>query len=150
MLKDFQTKPLRQFQLRPPQAIMARFGEEMGRDMIDMVMRSADDVDALIDKYGIACDAERTGWIQGARNAASGQVLRRRCLAWRNAGSVNPLKYARGLASAAVDRGASLFVGSPVISLEPAGSAWRVATPEGELHAAAAIASNAARAARSA
>ncbi|VTU45652.1 NAD(P)/FAD-dependent oxidoreductase [Variovorax sp. PBL-E5] len=148
-----------------PQAIMARFGEEAGRDMIDMVMRSADDVFALIDKYGIACDAERTGWIQGARNAASGQVLHRRCLAWRkvgadarpldadeiaqlsgtthfrsgwllgNAGSVNPLKYARGLASAAVGRGASLFVGSPVVRLESVDGAWRVATPEGELHA---------------
>lgn len=148
-----------------PATILERFGDDVGAGVIDLVMRSADAVFELIDRYAIACDAERTGWIQGARSAASERAIRQRCQAWRRsgvaarlldgdeiaqlsgtrhyrsgwlietAGNVHPLKYARGLARAAVDRGASLFVDSPVVGLEPEGRGWRVATPKGELHA---------------
>ncbi|PZQ20875.1 MAG: FAD-dependent oxidoreductase [Stenotrophomonas acidaminiphila] len=47
----------------------------------------------------------------------------------------HPLKYANGLVRVARERGVSLFAHSPAVSLERAGSGWRVATPSGSIDA---------------
>ncbi len=47
----------------------------------------------------------------------------------------HPLKYAHGVARAAVDQGVSIFEKSPSIALERKGNAWCVRTPSGEVHA---------------
>jgi glycine/D-amino acid oxidase-like deaminating enzyme len=45
-----------------------------------------------------------------------------------NAGTIQPLKYARGLARAAIEQGAVLFQQAPLLSLEQVGSQWRAKT----------------------
>ena len=47
----------------------------------------------------------------------------------------HPLKYARGIADAAVAGGATLHEDSPAIALERRGSGWRVRTPAGTVDA---------------
>lgn len=48
----------------------------------------------------------------------------------------HPLKYARGLARAALALGGRVHEGSPAVSLERAGAGWRVRTPQGQVEAA--------------
>ena len=47
-----------------------------------------------------------------------------------NAGTIQPLNYARGLAKAAIDRGAKLFQQVPLRSLQRVGSQWQAKTPD--------------------
>lgn len=47
----------------------------------------------------------------------------------------HPLNYARGLVHAATAAGVAVHAGSPALSIERAGGAWRVRTPEGEVEA---------------
>jgi glycine/D-amino acid oxidase-like deaminating enzyme len=57
--------------------------------------------------------------------------------AWlnRSGGHINPLALARGLAKAAIDKGAAVFTRSPALSIERASDGWRVRTPRGSLRA---------------
>lgn len=48
----------------------------------------------------------------------------------------HPLKYARGIADAAIAQGLRLHEASPAIALERRGAGWRVRTPEGHVDAA--------------
>src|SRR5690606_23653956 len=50
-------------------------------------------------------------------------------------GGIQPLSYARGLAAAAADRGARIYVGSPGRRIARDGSAWRIETPAGSIAA---------------
>ncbi|RYH09321.1 FAD-binding oxidoreductase [Tropicimonas sp. IMCC6043] len=49
--------------------------------------------------------------------------------------SLNPLKYALGLAQAAADVGARVFAASPAETIRRSGDVWKIATPAGELTA---------------
>lgn len=50
-------------------------------------------------------------------------------------GNLHPLSYARGLAAAAIERGAALYRLSPATRIERAGDKWSVATPSGAVRA---------------
>jgi glycine/D-amino acid oxidase-like deaminating enzyme len=73
-------------------------------------------------------DAERAREAIGSA-AYTGALLDRR------AGTIQPLAYARGLATAAIAQGAQIFRGSPVSSVEEAGNAWKVVTAAGSVTA---------------
>lgn len=47
----------------------------------------------------------------------------------------HPLKYTHGIARAAVEQGVSIFEQTPAIALKREGAAWRIRTPNGEIHA---------------
>ena len=71
-------------------------------------------------------DAEQVAGLTGSRYWHGG---------WRNptGGHVNPLAFARGLARAAMQAGVRLHTHSAVISLRPAGAAWRVSAGAGTI-----------------
>ncbi|UOM37240.1 FAD-dependent oxidoreductase [Acuticoccus sp. I52.16.1] len=50
-------------------------------------------------------------------------------------GKLNPIGYVRGLAEAAAGAGARLTRATPALSLERAGSGWRIVTPGGTVTA---------------
>jgi glycine/D-amino acid oxidase-like deaminating enzyme len=54
---------------------------------------------------------------------------------WENStgGRINPLGFARGLAAAAIAAGATVHTTSPVQSIRRTGTAWTLATPQGEV-----------------
>jgi glycine/D-amino acid oxidase-like deaminating enzyme len=133
----------------------------MGRRVVEAFVDSADLVFELVERHAIACDAVRAGWLQLAPDARSmkanvalaeqwqrrgvavqvidgeetarrvgseayvGAMLDPRC------GSLQPLSYARGLARAALDAGATVHGASPALSLKREANGWRAATPDG-------------------
>ena len=50
---------------------------------------------------------------------------------YENAGHLQPLSYARGLAAAAIQEGAKVFTNTSVDRLERSGTTWRLTTPRG-------------------
>jgi glycine/D-amino acid oxidase-like deaminating enzyme len=53
----------------------------------------------------------------------------------RRGGQLNPLGYARGLAAAAMQAGAAVFGGTPVLRIAKHGGCWQLATPTGTVTA---------------
>ena len=143
----------------------ARFGAERGRRVVAMAGAACDLVFALIERHGIACEAVRPGYVQGAVGRYGLAAVEAWVRQWsalgapvepldragiaallgtpaycgglldRRGGSLQPLSYARGLARAARAAGATLHGGSPATGLERRGAAWRLTTPSGSLEA---------------
>lgn len=139
---------------RTPDSLRSGLGKSVADDLIRFVISSADAVFDLIGTHRIECDAVRTGWIQAARGPAGESVLRDRCRTWaacglpceplsasdvarlsgtgqfrggwvvQSAGSVHPLKFARGLAGVVQKLGGTVLAHSPVQSLERKVDRW--------------------------
>ncbi|MGP9768189.1 NAD(P)/FAD-dependent oxidoreductase [Halomonas sp. AOP13-D3-9] len=139
-----------------PDELITRYGEERGQRMIALSARNADVVFDLIKQHNIDCEAQQRGWIQPAVTHASLKAIESRARQWQSrgveitwldqqqcaerlgtseylggwvdprAGGLNPLAYARGLAQAAHENGATLHEHTRVTSLTRAGDRWRV------------------------
>lgn len=133
-----------------PAALIRRFGVDTATRMMRFAYGDADYLFDLVERLRIDCAPTRTGWIQGAFSAASSDYVKRRAdelnahggdveyldaarmraatgsLFWpaglreKRAGSVHPLAFARGMARAAGQAGATLFDHSPVSAIAPA------------------------------
>ncbi len=144
-----------------PDEIVAIYGQEAGERVVDFAGKTADVVFALIEKHGIACDASRIGWIQPAHSKDALEVVKRRVGQWqrrgaplevldrattaellgtdrypgagldRRAGGIQPLSYSRGLARAAMARGASIFGQTRAVAIDKRNGAFRVTTGRG-------------------
>ena len=120
----------------------------------------------LVRRHAIDCEAEQTGFVQPAHAPIAVPVLRRRVEQWRargkavrflerdaiaeltgatcfpagwvdaSGGQIQPVKYTRGLAAAALQAGADLFTQTPVERITPDGQGWQLATPRGTVRAA--------------
>lgn len=148
-----------------PDELERKFGPETGRRMWQLSGGAADFVFELIARHKISCHAQQSGWISAAPNAAAIETLRARAAQWqrrgapvemldrrdvaeltgttcyaggmldRRAGALQPLLYARGLARAAREAGASIHGRSPAINIEAQAGTWRVVTPKGTITA---------------
>ena len=146
-----------------PDTLEAMYGAELGPRVVETVARGPDLVFELIRKYEIACDAQRTGWIQPATSESALRILQARVEQWRSrgaavatlsaqetarltgsarycggwidrrGGTVQPLSYVRGLAFAAQGVGSRVFHQSPAVKLTRSGGEWRVDTPRGSV-----------------
>ncbi|BCD85536.1 hypothetical protein PSm6_19430 [Pseudomonas solani] len=144
-----------------PEQLIAKFGAARGEAMIAAAGGAADEVFALIERLGIDCDATRKGWIQPAASPVAMRGLEQRAGQWRargvevelldkpavarrigsvnylggwvdpRAGSVQPMSYARGLARAAVERGAKVHGHSRVTGLRREEGGWVLSTAGG-------------------
>ena len=148
-----------------PDELVAKFGAQAGERLVSFAGAAPGEVFGLIQKHGIKCQAERTGWLQGVHNAASLPAVEARCRQWQargapvrmvhgdearaligspayvaamvepRGGRLNPLSYARGLARAAQAAGVAVSPQSPVTSLRRDGARWRLATPQAQVSA---------------
>jgi len=139
-----------------PEEVIRRVGPVFGPRMIRAVIESADEVFGLVRRYGMACEAEQNGWIQAAHCHSAINIIDRRQRRWSQAGadivalgkremrarigaaaydagilvkrggSVQPLSYARELASAALGAGARIYYGARAEMLRPEQSRWHV------------------------
>lgn len=146
-----------------PDEVVAMFGAEAGGHLVRVAGGAPDTLFALIARHGIDCEARRCGWIQPAFAAADVPVVERRAAQWqrrgapvevidrdtvrrlvgspiyhgglldRRGGSVQPLSYARGLARAAQQAGATVCGGSRVIALARDNGRWNVTTAHGPI-----------------
>ena len=144
-----------------PDDLRARFGHERGERLARLVGDSASFTFDLIRRHGIDCDAVQAGWTQPAHSPGRARVARRRFEQWqalgadvayldrdeivdqsgsslyhgawlaRTGGHLNPLKYVRGLAAAAIHAGTKVHTRSPAMAVTVAGDGWCVETPRG-------------------
>ncbi len=148
-----------------PEVLESLYGERTGAQLAACSGAAPDLVFDLIRRYAIDCDAVRAGWLQLAVSERHLKALERRAAQWRSrgadaavlsdreaaqltgtsrycggwidrrGGTVQPLAYLRGLARAALQEGARLFVRSPASRLSRRGDAWCVQTPRGTVAA---------------
>lgn len=147
----------------PKTAVQREFGPEIGGRMHDAAETAAQFLYDLVDRHRIACDLARGGSIRLAHSkpalamlkenhallVAQGvparlldaddvarQVGSRAYLGGRfdpRSGTLHPLKFARGLAAAALSAGATIYRNSPATSLALDGARWRVTSSAGEI-----------------
>lgn len=148
-----------------PDELEAQYGRTLGDGIVSTIAAGPQLVFELIRRFGIDCDAVRTGWIQPAHTAAGVELVRRRVAQWRSrganvreldaaevqsligsslyrggwlderGGTVQPLAYVRGLVRAAVAVGATVYRNSPAAELRVERDGWRVATAQGSVRA---------------
>jgi glycine/D-amino acid oxidase-like deaminating enzyme len=148
-----------------PEQVLRDLGPSYGERLVRLAGGGPDYVFELIERYRIACEAERGGTLRAAYTAAQAEALARAAAQWRprslelrmlgreelarltgtrrylaalhdpRGGSVNPLGYARGLAAAALAAGARIHGQTRVRALERTGGGWRVRADGGEVEA---------------
>jgi glycine/D-amino acid oxidase-like deaminating enzyme len=129
-----------------------------GPEATAFVGATADTLFALVERLGIACDAERGGWIQAGTKFRHLPTLESRVRQWqargasvdwldaaaiaqatgsssfkgglidKRAGKIHPLKFAHGLAAAAEAAGARVFTKSAVVELLRKAGQWHAKT----------------------
>lgn len=148
-----------------PDAVEAILGRDEGRRLNARLAAGPDLVFALIDRLGIDCEATRSGTLhcahapkalaglgerlrqlrqQGApvellsaaeTAARTGTSVFHGALLDRRAGTIQPLAYCRGLARAALRKGAVIHEQSPALAVEREGEGWSVKTAGGRVSA---------------
>lgn len=145
----------------PPDTIRS----ELGQGFLDLVAGSADQLYALVDRFGIDCDARRSGWLQPAHSPGRAKRAAGLAAAWgragadtqalseaevtaligapgydggwlhRGGGHINPYAFTLGLARGVAGEGVQIFEHSPALSLTRDGEVWAVRTLGGTLRA---------------
>ncbi|WP_318866462.1 FAD-binding oxidoreductase [Sinorhizobium meliloti] len=128
-----------------------------------LVAGGADRLFGLIERYGIDCDARRSGWLQPAHTPGRAEPTASLATQWtmvgapaaavgpaemserlgtaayfggwehRGGGHINPYAFTLGLARAAAAEGVRIFEQSPVRRLSRTGDLWSAETPAGRV-----------------
>ncbi|PWB32673.1 FAD-dependent oxidoreductase [Pseudomonas sp. SDI] len=144
-----------------PDDVEATLGQPHGSRLNKVLGDAPGEVFATIERLGIDCQARHQGTLHMAHNASGEADLQARHAQWsrrgadvelltgarcqaycgtdkisaalldRRAGTINPMAYTLGLASAVRRLGGQIFQQSPVKGLERAGSGWCVKTDRG-------------------
>jgi len=148
-----------------PDELEEMYGADLGSRVVQTVGSAADYLFSTINRLAIHCDANRSGWIQPAHAPGALATITRRAKQWieRGApakildrdevsamvgsqayiggwldlrgGSIQPLSYVQGLASAAARRGARIFSQTSTTSIRKVDGGWSVQTPSGSVTA---------------
>ncbi len=150
----------------PPQELIARAGPRHGAALLDCLGRAPAEVWRIIAEEEIACEASPIGTLHCAPDRKGLTALQARAAQWQahgvalellaapetrarlgsdrflgalcdpRAGTLQPLAYARGLARAALARGARIHTDSAVRQLAPLSSGgWELVCPQARLRA---------------
>ena len=152
-----------------PSQVLDTLGPVHGERLLQNLSNAPSLVFDLIQQHGIDCEALRRGTLHCAWGERGMSDMSERAKQWlarsapvqllddqetqtlvgssafrgalldRRAGTIQPLAYARGLAEAAHQAGASIYVASPVVRVEHLGGTSRLITSQGAVHAAAVI-----------
>ncbi|WP_275783582.1 NAD(P)/FAD-dependent oxidoreductase [Pararhizobium gei] len=148
-----------------PDDLIATLGVEAGTRLLRELGDGPSLVYDLVAKHDIRCEAVRNGTLHLAVGTEGVQEIRSREAQWqrfgapvealsaertqsltgaegfagalldRRAGTIQPLAYARGLASAALAAGAEIYTETPLLAAERKGDVWHLATPGGAIRA---------------
>jgi len=143
------------------QTFECALGAERGDAFLRLVQGSADLLFDTAERYGIDCDARRTGWIQPAHSPGRARLAVARAAQWQargapvealdaagmaehlgsdvyfggwrhgGGGHINPLAFTRGLARAVQEEGGIIRENSPVMELQREADGWRLRTSDG-------------------
>ncbi|MEY9981482.1 glycine/D-amino acid oxidase-like deaminating enzyme [Bradyrhizobium yuanmingense] len=148
-----------------PDTLPDTLGAPFGERLIEQLGRGPQKVFDLIAKHGIECEVERAGTLHCAVGHKGLQEIEARAEQWqkrgapvlvlnaeetrrkvggghytgalldKRAGTIQPLAYARGLASAALTAGARIYTQSEAVAAQHNGSRWRIGTKKGSVDA---------------
>jgi glycine/D-amino acid oxidase-like deaminating enzyme len=148
-----------------PDEVATRLGADYGERLLKLLGDGPSEVEALVNRHGLACEFVRNGTLHCAIGQSGLAKIEERCAQWGargapvkvlsreetarrigvdiyagslldpRAGTIQPLAYARGLASATLAAGALIHAQSPVRSAERAGAGWRLKTDGGSVTA---------------
>lgn len=148
-----------------PSELRAALGDTFGARLLEQLGNAPALVFHIIERYRMDCQAVRNGTLHCAVGRKGLRDIAERARQWqalgapvemldaratsrkvgtsaytgslldRRAGTIQPLAYARGLASAAIANGAAVHTLSPVVSLEDLGDRWRLHTSRGNVTA---------------
>ena len=148
-----------------PDDVATRLGADYGERLLELLGNGPSEVEALVTKHSIACEFVRNGTLHCAIGPSGLAKIEERCAQWAargapvkllsreetarrigvdiyagslldlRAGTIQPLAYARGLASAALAAGAGVYTESPVRSAQRMGKVWRLKTDGGSVTA---------------
>ena len=138
-------------------------GQPWAERLIQRQTRANDRVAAMISRYKIDCEWQQNGYVMGAHTPSAMAMIEEKARDYNavgantrvldrseteaitgtprfyggwlhlDAGHLNPLAYARGLARAVIAEKGSVFSGSPVIKVERERGAWAAHTPRGKV-----------------
>jgi glycine/D-amino acid oxidase-like deaminating enzyme len=144
-----------------PDDVAARLGPDYGARLLKLLGDGPSEVEALVNKHGIACEFVHNGTLHCAIGQSGLAKIQERCAQWGargapvkilsreetarrigvdiyagslldlRAGTIQPLAYARGLAKVALAAGAAIHTQSAVRSAERTGNVWRLKTDGG-------------------
>lgn len=147
----------------PPATLLNELGEKYGTRLLDKLGNGPSLVFDIIQHHGIECQAVRNGTLHCAVGSAGVRDITERAKQWRaldapvhlldaketarktgttafsgalldlRAGTIQPLAYARGLASAAVSAGARVHINSPVVAAKDNGTHWYLQCGNGSI-----------------
>jgi glycine/D-amino acid oxidase-like deaminating enzyme len=145
-----------------PEDIVAKH-RASGERFVALLRDCASTLFEVARRYQIQAEQEQAGWIQPVHSPGRMAIAERRVRQWSKAGAhvellsredvakmlgsdawyggfwnrtgghINPLALSRGLARAALDRGARIFARSPASRFERRNNRWIVTTPQGEI-----------------
>ena len=149
----------------PPQDVRTVLGEQTANRFLDVMGKAPDTVFSLIDRFNINCEVTRNGTIHAAHSPSGFRELTARAAEWKRrgrdvellsaqqtqekigtsnfygglldpqAGTVNPMGYARGLAAAANSAGAIIHSETRATKLNQINGKWQVQTNRGTVTA---------------
>ena len=142
-----------------------QYGSDLVNRFTGFIGDSADELFGLVNKYNIKCDAEQNGWIRAVHGKAAIKPFEKLYQGWANAGaklrlidkteleaisgtsvyhlgwiaerggSIQPLSFARGLAKAAQNAGASIYSQTNIHDLNRSGCQWVLKSETGQITA---------------
>lgn len=145
----------------PPQDVRTVLGEQEADRFLGVMGDAPNVVFSLIDRFNIDCEATRNGTIHAAHSSAGFKELSDRADEWKRlgrnvrllsaeeaqekigtqrfygglldpqAGTINPMGYARGLAQAALSAGAKIHTETRALKLSQIGDKWQIETNRG-------------------
>jgi glycine/D-amino acid oxidase-like deaminating enzyme len=148
-----------------PDDLPGELGDVYGTRLLQLLGDAPRLVFDLVEKHAISCEIERNGTLHCAVGAKGLAELQERARQWQvrgapvhlldavetarkvgtkaytgslldlRAGTIQPLAYARGLATAAIKAGAQIFTSSPVVEAQEFDSGWLVRTAGGSVRA---------------
>lgn len=148
-----------------PDAVVETLGRTHGERLLSLLGNAPAQVFDLVKRHGMACEAEPVGTLHCAVGAKGMAEIAGRAAQWQargapvrvldaaeaaakigsshfpgalldeRAGTIQPLAYVRGLATAAIAAGAQIFTESAATATERRGGRWRVETEGGSVTA---------------
>ncbi len=143
--------------------VRSLLGEPWAERLIRRQTRAADKAREYINRYGIDCEWVQNGLVIGAMRPGHIPALQHKTESYNAVGAktrmldrdeaiaitgsprmhggwinedgahLHPLKYARGLAHAAISEGVALYTGSPANNCERQGAKWKVRSDSGHV-----------------
>ena len=140
-----------------PYQLLERYGDNKGRRLVNLIGESGKYVFSLVQKLGLDCAPQQTGFLAPARTAQEVERVEKTAAEWRSlgygiqtvdkdticrltgldayqgalldpsGGAINPLAFVRELARAAAGQGARIFIDSPVVRMHEEGGGWCLA-----------------------